>query len=153
MGTNEMLDLDLLDPALYRSGVPHDRYAELRETGSVLRHPRTYVPAFDAEIEFWAVIAHHEVQQANRDWETFSSRDGTTIVPFPPKRRGTMIASLDPPDLVRMRRLVSAGFTPRMIGRLEEKIRARTDLVLDEAAAKGDVDFVPDIAHQLPMHA
>jgi cytochrome P450 len=148
----EAIDLDLLDPALYRNGMPHDVYADLREIGPVLWHPRTPVPAFDTEIEFWAVIAHAEVQQANRNWETFSALDGPTIVPFPPERRGMMLVTKDPPDHTRMRQLISAGFTPRIIGRLEEQIRGRAELILDEAAASPELDFVPSIAYQLPMH-
>jgi cytochrome P450 len=152
MAARDCIDVDLLDPALYRAGMPHELYHRLRQVGPVLRHPRTYVPSFDAEIEFWAVIAHREVQQANRDWTTFSAYDGPTIVPFPPERRGMMLVSKDPPDQTRMRRLISAGFTPRTIGRLEEQIQARTEIILDDAAAKGEFDFVPNIAYQLPMH-
>ena len=152
MPTTEATDLDLLEPALYSNGIPHDLYSELRGIGPVLWHPRTPVPAFGTDIEFWAVIAHAEVQEANRDWETFSALDGPTIVPFPPERRGMMLVTKDPPDHTRMRRLISAGFTPRIIGRLEEQIRARAELVLDEVAAEPELDFVPSIAYQLPMH-
>ena len=152
MPTPDATDLDLLDPAIYRSGIPHDFFAALRGIGPVLWHPRTPVPAFDTDVEFWAVIAHAEVQQANRDWETFSAIDGPTITPFPPERRGTMLVAKDPPEHAQMRRLISAGFTPRIIGRLEEQIRARADLVLDEAGEKGELDFVPDVAYRLPMH-
>ncbi|OBB05869.1 hypothetical protein A5662_10450 [Mycobacteriaceae bacterium 1482268.1] len=144
--------VDLLDPTLYRNGMPHDLYAELREIGPVLWHPRSHVAAFGRDIEFWAVIGHREVEQANRDWETFSVHDGTTIVPFPPAQRGVMFVTKDPPEYNRIRRLISAGFTPRMVGRLEEQIRDRTERILDDAAARGHVDFVPDIAYQLPMH-
>jgi cytochrome P450 len=152
METDRCVEIDLLDPALYREGWPHELYAELRRVGPVLWHPRTHVPAFDTDVEFWAVIGHPEVQQANRDWETFSAFDGPAIVPFPPERRGIMLASQDPPDHSRMRRLISAGFTARMIGRLEEKIRARTERILAAAAAKGELDFVAEVASQLPMH-
>jgi cytochrome P450 len=144
--------VDLLDPALYRNGMPHELYAELRDKGPVLWHPRTHVPAFGHDIEFWAVIGHREVEQANRDWETFSVIDGTTIVPFPPKQRGNMFVTKDPSEYNRIRRLISAGFTPRMVGRLEEQIRVRTERILDDAAAAGEIDFVPDVAYQLPMH-
>ena len=152
MTASEVVDVDLLDPALYRNGMPHELYAELRELGPVLWHPRTHVPAFGADIEFWAVLAHREVQQANRDWETFSSFEGATIVPFPPKRRGISFSTKDPPEYTRLRRLINAGFTPRTIGRLEEQIRVRTERILDHAAAQGELDFVPAIAYQLPMH-
>jgi cytochrome P450 len=148
----EVPGVDLLDPALYRNGMPHELYAELRDKGPVLWHPRTHVPAFGRDIEFWAVIGHREVEQANRDWETFSVIDGTTIVPFPPKQRGIMFVTKDPPEYNRIRRLISAGFTPRMVGRLEEQIRVRTERILDDAAAAGEIDFVPDVAYQLPMH-
>ena len=110
------------------------------------------MPTFGSDVEFWAVIGHAEVEQANRDWETFSAYDGTTIVPFPPKRRGVMLVAKDPPEHLKLRKLISAGFTPRMIGRLEEQIVGRTERILDDAEARGEVDFVPDIAYQLPMH-
>ncbi|HEX7428477.1 MAG TPA: hypothetical protein VF328_16475 [Mycobacterium sp.] len=75
MATGEVLDVDLLGiPSRYRNGIPHELYAELREVGPVLWHPRTHVPAYRSDIEFWAVLGHREVEQANRDWETFSVR-------------------------------------------------------------------------------
>jgi cytochrome P450 len=48
--------------------------------------------------------------------------------------------------------LITAGFTPRMIGRLEEHISERTRRILDAAERKIDCDFVRDVAYQLPMH-
>ena len=152
MAAAEVPGVDLLDPSLYRNGMPHELYADLRESGPVLWHPRTHVPTFGSDIEFWAVIGHREVEQANRDWETFSAYDGTTVVPFPPERRGVMLVAKDPPEHTKLRRLISAGFTPRMIGRLEEQISARTERILDDAAARGELDFVSEIAYQLPMH-
>src|SRR6187200_314004 len=76
----------------------------------------------------------------------FSTHDGTTIVPFPRQRRGVMFVTKDPPEYTTIRRLISAGFTPRMIGRLEERIRRHTEWILDDAAATGELDFVPEIA-------
>ena len=152
MAVKAVPDVDLLDPSLYRKGIPHELYAELREVGPVLWHPRTHVPAYGSDIEFWAVLGHPEVERANRDWETFSTHDGTTIVPFPRQRRGVMFVTKDPPEYTTIRRLISAGFTPRMIGRLEERIRRHTERILDDAAATGELDFVPEIAYLLPMH-
>jgi cytochrome P450 len=51
-----------------------------------------------------------------------------------------------------MRKLISSGFTPRMIQRLDEQIAARTTRVLDAAAESGTCNFVQDVAYQLPMH-
>jgi cytochrome P450 len=51
-----------------------------------------------------------------------------------------------------MRKLISSGFTPRMVQRLDEQIAARTTRVLDAAAERGTCNFVQDVAYQLPMH-
>ena len=51
-----------------------------------------------------------------------------------------------------MRRLISAGFTPRMIGELEGHIVRRTGQILDAVAEKCECEFVSEVAYQLPMH-
>lgn len=152
MTTERGLDVDLTDTALYRHGFPHKLFGELRRTGKVFRHPRVSLPRFDTELEFWAVVTHSEIVAVNRDWETFSAYDGHSIVPQPPERRGKMLITMDPPEHARMRRLISAGFTPRMIAGLEDLMLTRATQILDDAALRNDIDFVSDIAFQLPMH-
>src|SRR5690606_36519701 len=123
-------EVDLTDLSLYERGVPHDVFAELRARGGVHHHRGHYGPNRKA-IEFWSVVRHAEVQQANRDWQAFSAIDGPGIERTRSERRGTMIVAMDPPDHTRHLKLISAGFTPRMIGRLEERIRTWTDRILD----------------------
>jgi len=145
-------DIDLIDPASYEHGVPHELFTELRARGAVHRHrPTTVVPGLP-EVSFWSVVRHAEIQAANRDWETFTATESVTIPPSPMDRHGTMLVSMDPPDHTKLRRLITAGFTPRMIGKLEDHIAARTDAILDAAGDMGTCDFVSDIAYQLPMH-
>jgi cytochrome P450 len=140
------------DAALYRDGVPHDLFAALRREGAVHRHTATHPHTGDA-VPFWSIVRHAEIQQVNRDWETFSAFHGPQLVPTNPERQGVMIVSMDPPDHSRLRRLISSGFTPRMIAQLEESIVRRTAQVLDEVDARGgECDFVTDVAYQLPMH-
>jgi cholest-4-en-3-one 26-monooxygenase len=57
----------------------------------------------------------------------------------------------DPPEHTRYRKLVNHGFTPRMINRMEEHIRDLTDELLDKALAKKQVDFVVEVAAELPL--
>jgi len=52
----------------------------------------------------------------------------------------------------RQRKLISGGFTPRMIGRLEENLRRWSKKIFDDALGRGTVDFVDQVAYQLPMH-
>ena len=61
-----------------------------------------------------------------------------------------MLACMDPPQHTRQRGLVNRGFTPRMIGLLEEHITQICGSLFDEVAPKGEADFVTDIAAPLP---
>jgi len=106
----------------------------------------------EGEIEFWSIVAHAEIARANRDWQTFSAHDGSGIAPTLAERRGHTIVSMDPPEHSRLRRLISAGFTPRMIAELEAHVSRRADQIVSAAAERGTVEFVSEVAYQLPMH-
>ncbi len=147
-----VLDVDLTVHDLYRGGFPYDRFRELREEHAVWRHPRTTLTRSRDGIEFWVVLGHPELQALARDWRAFSSLDGASISPTGEEQRGHTLVSADPPGHTRMRKLISAGFTPRMIHRLDEQIATRTTRILDAAAAQGTCNFVQDVAYQLPMH-
>jgi len=152
----DVVDTDLTDAALYRDGFPHELFTELRRAGAVHRHRPATNLIGENPTPFWSVVRHDAIQQANRDWETFSAVDGPGMAPSSPEQRGYTIVAMDPPDHTRTRRLVSAGFTPRMIGRLEEHIARRTELILDaveaQAEERGGCDIVRDVAYPLPMH-
>jgi cytochrome P450 len=57
---------------------------------------------------------------------------------------------MDPPVHTRYRLLVNRGFTPRMIGRLEESIGAQARRIVEDVAKRGEADLVTDIAAKLP---
>jgi cholest-4-en-3-one 26-monooxygenase len=58
---------------------------------------------------------------------------------------------MDPPKHHRHRRLVSKGFTPRMIGQLQDSIQWRAKRIVDGIVDRGECEFVEDIAAQLPL--
>lgn len=147
-----VLDVDLTLHDLYRGGFPHELFRDLREQHPVWRHPRTTLTRSRDGIEFWAVLGHPELQTVSRDWRTFSSLDGASISPTGDEQRGHTLVSADPPGHTRMRKLISTGFTPRMIRQLDEQLEARVASVFDEAAAQGTCNFVRDVAYQVPMH-
>jgi cytochrome P450 len=53
---------------------------------------------------------------------------------------------------IRQRKLISSGFTPRMTKRLEELAREWAVSIVEEALARETVEFVQEVAYQLPMH-
>ena len=75
---------------------------------------------------FWAVTRYDDVRAVSRDHETFSAELGSTFIvdqePDALEMIRMTILNMDPPKHSRYRRLVSAGFTPRMIGRLIDHI-------------------------------
>jgi cytochrome P450 len=143
--------LDITDPSLYGAGVPHDAFTALRQAGGVHRHRTTRTPRGEP-YEFWSVVRHAEIQHVNRDWQTFTAIDGPGLIPTEVERRGQMIVSMDPPDHSRLRKLISAGFTPRMVAELEGSMVRWTSRILDDVSERGECDFVRDVAYQLPMH-
>jgi cholest-4-en-3-one 26-monooxygenase len=62
-----------------------------------------------------------------------------------------MMLNMDPPQHNQFRKLASTGFTPRMVARLEPRIRAAAKDIIDQVAKKGSADFVASIAAELPL--
>ena len=58
---------------------------------------------------------------------------------------------MDDPRHGAQRRIVSRGFTPRALARLEEGVRRRADQMIDRVIEKGECDFVSEIAAPLPL--
>ncbi len=57
----------------------------------------------------------------------------------------------DPPIHTRLRKLVSRAFTPRTVERLQPYVEQLAVQLLDEAAARGRLEVVEDIAYPLPV--
>jgi cytochrome P450 len=58
---------------------------------------------------------------------------------------------MEDPRHSQIRRLVSSGLTPRMIRRVEDDLRARARLLLDAVQPGEPLDFVVEVAAELPM--
>jgi len=145
--------VDLTDPELYRHGFPHALFDELRRQGPVLRHERVVLPTAREGVAFWAVIGHPEVQRVDRDWQIFSAEAGPGIAPQPDVGLPASIVTTDGKAHTRLRKLINAGFTPRMIRQLSELCARRIDVALDAVIARGgECEFVHDVAFQVPMH-
>jgi cholest-4-en-3-one 26-monooxygenase len=63
----------------------------------------------------------------------------------------TIMLNMDPPQHTKYRRLVSTGFTPRMIAALEPHVREITKKIVDNVAKRGECDFVTEVAAELPL--
>ncbi|MFI6868716.1 cytochrome P450 [Nocardia sp. NPDC050406] len=59
--------------------------------------------------------------------------------------------TIDPPDHTRIRKSVSAAFTPRAVGRLRDRVESVTEELLDALPANGSADLIADFASQVPI--
>ena len=104
--------IDLL-AATWGRGVPHDQFDRLRAEAPVYWHPEA------DDTGFWALTKHADVKAVSHDSATFSSELGGTFIPTADEEAlaslRLTILNMDPPKHHRYRRLVSKGFTPRMI--------------------------------------
>ncbi|MEZ5383528.1 MAG: cytochrome P450 [Microthrixaceae bacterium] len=147
--TTEVGGIDLLARTWGR-GEPHDQFDRLRQEAPVYWHPEP-----DGGPGFWAITKHADVKHCSHHWETFSSELGATFIPTQDEAAlqglRLTILNMDPPKHDRYRRLVSRGFTPRMIRKLVEEIERRAAAVVDEVCENGEVEFVEEIAAQVPV--
>lgn len=58
---------------------------------------------------------------------------------------------IDPPDHTRIRKSVSAAFTPRAIGRLRDRVESVTAELLDALPPDGSADLIAAFAQQVPI--
>ena len=103
---------------------------------------------------YWCLTRHADILEASRHPEIFSSARGATSIQDLPEQFneffGGMI-NMDDPRHGRQRRIVSRGFTPRALARLEADVERRADAVIDRVIERGECDFVADIAAPLPL--
>ncbi|MEL7156095.1 MAG: cytochrome P450 [Actinomycetota bacterium] len=127
-------------------------YRTLREEAPISFHPEPATERFEEGPGFWALARHADVLRASRSPELFCSGQGAVIRDLPPAYNeffGSMLA-MDDPRHARLRSLVSAGFTPGMMARIEADIR-RAAVEIVAAADEGSGNFVDDIAARLPL--
>jgi cholest-4-en-3-one 26-monooxygenase len=146
-------EINLVDPDVYQcGGPPHEMFAWLRTHDPVFWHADGGEPGWPG---FWAVTRHADIGYLSRHPEIFSSARRLSLFGEVPEDRielqRLMMLNMDPPQHTRQRGFVNRGFTPRMIGRLEEHIAEICHGLLDEVQDAGCADFVTEIAAPLPL--
>jgi len=144
----DLSNIDLLANTWSREA-PHDQFDLLRKSAPVFWHDEPNGSGF------WAITKHADVKKISRDPRTFSSALGSTFIPDQDEETLMMlrlsVLNMDDPQHTRYRNIVAKGFTPRVIAKLVEDTNARAARVVDEVAARGECEFVNDIASKVPI--
>ncbi len=143
--TVEASDL-VLDPYDYDFHEdPYPYYRRLREEAPLYRNDK---------LKFWALSRHSDVLQGFRNSTTLSNRFGVSLDPISRTLDAHKVMSflaLDDPAHLRLRTLVSKGFTPRRIRELEARVIEIAVEHLDTALQSETFDYVDEFAGKLPM--
>ena len=143
--------VDVLTPALYADGPPHAAFAWLRANAPVYEH-RLDDPNLIERC--WVLSRHDDVRAVSRDPDTFSSASGIHL-----RRKATHqfrpnMINMDDPEHQRIRKLVSGGFTPRVLRTFREHYGELARQVAERALAGGGTfDGIRTLAAELPLLA
>ena len=128
---------------------PYPYYKRLRDEAPLYHND---------ELGFWALSRHQDVREGFRNSTTLSNRDGVSLDPIsrgPHASKTMSFLAMDDPAHLRLRTLVSKGFTPRRIRELEPRVTElavqHLDAMLERARSGETVDFVAEFAGKLPM--
>jgi len=142
----ELFRFDPLDPGVRRA--PWALYARARREAPV--HLHTGLP-----FRVVSLFRHDDVQAALRDDARFSNSFPPSLAvraafgnepPPPPSMLGT-----DGAEHGRLRGLVNKAFTPRIVSRLEPRLREVAGELVDAAVDAGAVDLVQALTYPLPV--
>jgi len=141
---------------LYSDAFRADTYAtfaRMREQDPVVRQA-----GIDGETPIWWVTRYADAEAVLLDDERFV-RDPRLALP--PEQLPALpeffrfidsnMLNRDGDTHLRLRRLVSKAFTPRMIERLRPRVQEIADELIDRVSAVGDMELVSEFAFPLPI--
>lgn len=136
----------ILDPYDYHFHEdPYPYYKRLRDEAPLYHNE---------ERNFWALSRHKDVVAGFRNSVTLSNKHGVSLDPISRNDEAHRVMSflaLDDPGHLRLRTLVSKGFTPRRIRELEGRVTEIAHQHLDAALQHSTFDFVDEFVGKLPM--
>ena len=136
----------VLDPYDYRFHEdPYPYYRRLRDEAPLYRND---------DLNFWALTRHADVHRGFRNSTELSNKLGVSLDPISRTTeayRTMSFLAMDDPGHLRLRTLVSRGFTPRRMRELEGRVLELTREHLGAALDSESFDYITEFAGKLPM--
>lgn len=101
----------------------------------------------------WLLTKYDDVLTAARDWQTYSSANGSAPVPL--NTGGDiklMPISTDPPFQRELRRLIDSHFGPKKVASAKEDIRQGAIALFENFQHRGECEFVAEYAAAFPAN-
>lgn len=149
---NQCPFVDLLDPDTYINGMPYDALKDIRDAGPVvwMEDPNSGVP-------YWVITQKKELDFVSKNPSLFSSAERSPF-PMEPKpgredNHNHFVIGMDPPKHQKYRRIMREAFTPKSVNSYQPRFRKYARQIIDTVAAKGECEFVEEVAAELPLIA
>jgi cytochrome P450 len=140
--------IDIYSPESYTSGIPHEEFAWLRANAPVYWHQHPQGGGY------WVVSRHADVVTVSRDFKTYSAEQGFVMVDDMDDDILQMVRNqllgMDPPRHAPLRRAVITRFTSKRLAALEPQVREIARGIMERAGAMDELNFVEDLAGDLP---
>ena len=144
---------NLLDPNTYGEGMPYAELARVREQGSLVKmdDPVNGVP-------YWVASTQSAIDFVSKNPALFSSAARSAWPQEDPQEmveafHQKSVINMDPPLHQKMRRVIRSAFTPKAVASYEANFREHAKQIIDRVAAKGECEFVEEVAAELPLIA
>ncbi|MGW4247561.1 cytochrome P450 [Nocardia sp. NPDC004722] len=145
---------------MWAQRVPVEELAELRRTAPIWWNPKSPERGGFTDDGFWVLSKHADVKTVSRRDDVFSTYENTAIPRFQDDitreqidLQRFVLLNKDAPEHTKLRKIISKGFTPRVINGLRAELTARAEAIVKAAAESGTGDFVEQVAAELPLQA
>jgi cytochrome P450 len=145
---------NILDPDFYAEGHHHEKLQEIRNKADKpivkIEDPITGIP-------YWTVLTRKDTDFICKNPLIFSSEKKTCIPEEYPEDMVTMqaemLVNMDPPKHQKYRRIARNAFTPKAVESYHETFLGYAKDVIDKVAARGECEFITEVAAELPLMA
>jgi cytochrome P450 len=143
-----MKSITLANLDVFENGAPWSLFADLRRES-----PIHWNEEEKPNSGFFSVTRYHDIVKVLRDSATFTSERFTNLEEVDAEQEEARRSLLET-DGTRhraLRRLLQGQFTPQAVAKYETFLRGLTATTLDNAFAKGEFDFVEEVAADFPI--
>src|SRR3984885_11156569 len=143
-GAAALFDVRKLTPEFLED--PYPTYRALRQFDPIHRMPdgSYFLTRYDDCLK-----VYREVQTSSSDKKLDFRPNFADSLLY--EHHTTSLVFNDPPYHTRVRKLLAPAFTPRALRALQARIEHLVDRLLDQAAARGEIDLIADFAAAIPI--
>ncbi|MCX6048246.1 MAG: cytochrome P450 [Chloroflexi bacterium] len=134
----------------------YQTYAQMREQAPVCQHA-----GLNGENKLWFITRYADCEAVLRDHKRFVKSYENTLTPearaqLAPASKierllGQHLLNMDGTDHTRLRGLINKAFTAQMVNRMQDRVQALADELLDQVEAQGAMDLLNEYAFPLPI--